>query len=36
MSRRWGAAELLELVLDPGSLVSWDVPIDLSPLSPGA
>ncbi len=30
--RRWSAAELLDLVLDPGSLESWDEPIDVSHL----
>ncbi len=30
--RRWSATELLDLVLDPGSLTSWDEPIDLSDL----
>jgi acetyl-CoA carboxylase beta subunit len=28
--RRWGAQELLDLVLDDGSFVSWDSPIDIS------
>jgi acyl-CoA carboxylase subunit beta len=30
MTRRWTAAELLDLALDPGSFVSWDRPIDVS------
>lgn len=29
-SKRWGARELLDLVLDHGSYESWDVPIDVS------
>ena len=33
MTRRWSAAELLDLVLDPGSLESWDQPVDRSGLS---
>ena len=28
--RRWGAQELLDLVLDDGSFESWDSPIDIS------
>ena len=30
MTRRWGARDLLDLVLDPGTFVSWDEPVDLS------
>ncbi|MCD4524536.1 acetyl-CoA carboxylase carboxyltransferase subunit alpha/beta [Nocardioides sp. cx-173] len=30
MSRRWGAQDLLDLVLDDGSFESWDSPIDIS------
>ncbi|GEP34801.1 putative acetyl-coenzyme A carboxylase carboxyl transferase subunit beta [Nocardioides szechwanensis] len=30
MTRRWGAQDLLDLVLDDGSFVSWDSPIDIS------
>lgn len=33
MTRRWGARELLGLVLDRESFVSWDVPIDVTHLS---
>ncbi|WP_193610354.1 carboxyl transferase domain-containing protein [Nocardioides lijunqiniae] len=29
-ARRWGAQELLDLVLDDGSFASWDTPIDIS------
>lgn len=29
-ARRWGAQDLLDLVLDDGSYVSWDSPIDLA------
>lgn len=30
MSRRWGAQDLLDLVLDEDSFTSWDTPIDIS------
>ena len=30
MTRRWTATELLDLVLDEGSYVSWDDPVDVS------
>ncbi|WP_341927557.1 carboxyl transferase domain-containing protein [Nocardioides psychrotolerans] len=30
MSRRWGAQDLLDLVLDDDSFTSWDTPIDIS------
>ncbi|MCY7394615.1 MAG: acetyl-CoA carboxylase carboxyltransferase subunit alpha/beta [Nocardioides sp.] len=30
MTHRWSARELLDLVLDRGSYVSWDTPIDIS------
>ncbi|WP_309647026.1 carboxyl transferase domain-containing protein [Nocardioides sp.] len=30
MSRRWGAQDLLDLVLDDGSFTSWDTAIDIS------
>ena len=33
MTHRWTARELLDLVLDPGSLESWDTPVDRSGLS---
>lgn len=29
-SRRWTARDLLDLVLDPGSFVSWDEPVDIA------
>ena len=29
-TRRWSARELIDLVLDEGSYLSWDVPIDIS------
>lgn len=29
-SRRWGAQELLDLVLDEGTFTSWDEPVDLA------
>ena len=32
MSHRWSARELLDLVLDPDSLESWDSPVDRSGL----
>jgi len=32
--RRWTAQELLDLVLDEGSFVSWDDPIDISDAPP--
>ncbi len=34
MTRRWGARELLDLVLDPGSFASWDEPVDTSVHDP--
>jgi acetyl-CoA carboxylase beta subunit len=34
MGRRWGAEELLALVLDEGSWQSWDRPIDISGHDP--
>src|SRR5262245_3219081 len=33
MTRRWGARELLDLVLDPDSFDSWDTPVDRSGVS---
>ena len=30
MTRRWGAQELIDLVLDDGSYLSWDSPVDTS------
>lgn len=30
MTHRWGAEELLDLVLDRGFYVSWDSPVDIS------
>ncbi len=30
MTRRWAVADLLDLVLDPGSFESWDRPVDIS------
>ncbi|MGZ8745208.1 MAG: carboxyl transferase domain-containing protein [Nocardioides sp.] len=33
MSRRWTAAELLDLVLDPASFESWDRPVDRTGVS---
>ena len=30
MTRRWGAQDLLDLVLDAGSFTSWDEPVDTS------
>src|SRR5690606_41827570 len=30
VTRRWTARELLDLVLDAGSLESWDAPVDTS------
>ncbi len=30
MTRRWAVADLLDLVLDPGSFESWDSPVDIS------
>ncbi|WP_229237913.1 acetyl-CoA carboxylase carboxyltransferase subunit beta [Enemella evansiae] len=35
MTHRWSARELLDLVLDAGSLESWDRPIELSGHEPG-
>ena len=35
MTRRWTAAEMIDLVLDDGSFTSWDHPIDLGHLEPG-
>jgi hypothetical protein len=32
--RRWTAQELLDLVLDEGSFVSWDEPGDISDAPP--
>ena len=29
-SKRWGARELVDLVLDEGTFESWDTPLDLS------
>lgn len=34
-AKRWTSHELLDLVLDPGTFTSWDVPIDLSDVEPG-
>ena len=34
MTRRWDATELLDLVLDPDSFVSWDSPVDQGEVSP--
>ncbi|GAA1944177.1 carboxyl transferase domain-containing protein [Nocardioides hwasunensis] len=34
MTKRWTAAELLDLVLDEGTFVSWDEPIDTSYADP--
>ncbi len=34
MTHRWTAQELLDLVLDAGSYVSWDEPIDISDAPP--
>lgn len=33
MTRRWSARELIDLVLDPGSFESWDLPVDTTGLS---
>ena len=30
MSRRLRAAQLIDLVLDDGTFISWDTPVDLS------
>jgi hypothetical protein len=30
VTRRWTAHELLDLVLDEGTFVSWDEPVDLA------
>ena len=35
MTHRWGAQELLDLVLDEGSFESWDEPIDISDAPEG-
>ncbi|SDS60422.1 acetyl-CoA carboxylase carboxyl transferase subunit beta [Nocardioides scoriae] len=34
MTRRWGAQELVDLVLDAGSFDSWDEPVDVSGHAP--
>ncbi|NPD03436.1 acetyl-CoA carboxyl transferase [Nocardioides sp. zg-1308] len=35
MTRRWTAHELLDLVLDEGTFVSWDSPVDLTGVDAG-
>ncbi len=34
MTHRWGAQELVDLVLDDGSFASWDEPVDVSDHAP--